>query len=230
MILIFLVSQLFADTVNFCFDRSVNIEYAKKELSSISAPSDQIDLRRGPHCLEVTVHSNRVSLFEKYLRRLYGTKVRLNNSLESVPEIESDLLPSRHCKIEVEQVKSESSQKDNYSIGSSNTARRYETDGTSTSKSQMILANGRSGKLSVNGRTVALSCQPRGQKFQLEISIQESSGGVETSLTVQAGEKINLGDIVDQFEKSGKLLDINSGAGYSKEKGQIKSDYYLTVQ
>lgn len=224
------MSFAFADTVNFCFDRSVNLEYARKELMSIAAPSDQIDIRRAPHCLEAEVSAERVILFDKYLRRLYPGKVRQGEHFREDPVERAESIASFHCTIEVEQVGKDNSQLDEVSVGNKNRLKRTETQGVSSSKSQMLLGKGRTGKLVVNGRSVTVSCSPRGAQYQIDIQIQAPNGSVETSLTVSQGQRVDLGNIVDQFERNGRLLDINSGAGVTKEQGMNRSDYYLTVR
>jgi len=218
-----------AETVNFCFDREISLEKAKGELSTIATQNDQIDMRRGPHCLEVTVSESRIELFDKYLRRVFPGKVSKRNIFSGFDE-PAPMIPDSHCNIEIEQKGIGTSQGNQYGVGSKNIVRQTNTNETSSSKMRMVLTKGRTGRLRVNDRDVEISCFPRGRQFQVDVSIAQSKGSVATSLTVSSGQQIDLGDIVEQFERNGRLLDINQGVQVNKEKGQSKSQYFLTVQ
>lgn len=227
--LLFFISLIQAETVNFCFDREIPLEKARNELLSISTQNDQIDLRRGPHCLEVTVSESRIELFDKYLRRAFPGKVSKRNIFSGFDE-PVPMMENSHCNVLVEQKGLGSSQANQVGVGSKNKLSQTNINETSSSKMRLVLSKGRTGRLKVNDRDVEISCSPRGSQFQLDVSVAQANGSVSTSVTVSAGQQLDLGDIVEQFERNGRLLDINQGAQFNKEKGQSKSQYFITVQ
>lgn len=206
---------------SFCFDRSVNLTQARSYVKTILKSSDSVGLRESYHCLEIPLEEARVTLVEKFLARRYPS-VHLSGSTASASKIE--------CNIEIVESLNKDEVTDEKGIGSRTVLKRSQSNEAQKTTSTMRLGEGRWGTLEMNDNMVNIRCYKRASRWDIEIRVSSDQGFISTSLEVQSGQQIDLGQTVQDLKEKNRDLSIQSGVLQKDKTGQKTRRYSATIR
>lgn len=212
----------------FCFESNVSLSRVKSYLSPLLTSKDKVYKRESMNCLEISLSSGRRDLFETFLYRRY--KPSRIYQTDGVVEKNQAMGKLPHCRIEIEKIGNSNSTNDELSVGSKNRLKRTQKRGQRTSKSSLLLTSGVKGTLQVNDQSVYVTCHVFGSQYRIELALSSDSSSLSTFVNTSKGNRVNIGEMVDDLNNRSKNLDINKGASFTKEKGKSTSTYYLTIR
>lgn len=218
------------DLYGFCFDSHISLSQVKSYLRTIALPKDRIYLRESLHCIEVELSAARKTLFETYLWKKYRI-VRQYSGVGSTPTQQERVM--KHCRIKIIKTGKSKSKTNLYKIGENSTIRQTDKKGESKSVSQLVLGEGLPGELKVDEEDLKVICRSRGKDYYaLEIYLKSKikNSQISTAINARRGQKINLGNVVDQLKDKERTLSINEGIHYQKKRGTSNVNYDLIIE
>lgn len=206
---------------SFCFDRSVSLIQARAYVKTILKSSDSVGLREAYHCLEIPLEETRVSLVEKFLSRRYPS-VHLSGSMAAASKVE--------CNIEIVESMNKDEVADEKGLGSRTVLKRSQSNAVQKTTSTMRLGEGRWGSLEMNDSMVNIRCYKRANRWDIELRVSSDQGFISTSLEVQSGQQIDLGQTVQDLKEKNRDLSIQSGVLQKDKTGQKVRRYSATIR
>lgn len=229
LIFVFLSLILIGEThaVTYCFEQGVSLSQVKDHLSIVLTSRDRVETLGRSLCLDIQVGEGRNELVLKWLRKKY--RVIAPNGYTSSSE--SSTVVTKNCRLQIERVMKEEAVENQASVGKRNNLRNTVTKGKSVSKSSLLLGTGFSGSISVNTTLAFITCKNvSSSAYSIQVALDSEDSGISTGLIVQKGQKINIGQVVDDLSKKSQTLDASSGVQLKNKKGSITYDYFLIAQ
>ena len=89
-----------------------------------------------------------------------------------------------------------------------NSVNRTETKGRGNTTSRLTLGIGLPGRIRMDDQVIYATVSSRGKSYQIEFSLDRDSSEISTTVTLQVGEKLNLGDVVETIDRKNKEINI----------------------
>jgi hypothetical protein len=209
------------DLRGFCFKRHVSLGQVESYLKQITAPRDVILKNTNKNCIEIGVAGNRIYLYEKFISMNYTVVSRYGGGM---------IAKGQECLFEVENISKLNRNKKDFSIGSKNRLRESQQNSTGKSTSTIRVQEGKLAQLHVESTILTISCNILGRVTEVDISLGSKRSHIITSIQMNRGQRVDLGRVVDQLSNKERNLSINTGATFSKTKGERTSDFYLILK
>lgn len=225
------VSAVLADELRgFCFKSGTNLKSVEVYLSPILKESDKVHFRSSMNCIEIKLSLARHGLFEKYLRQRFKLIQSYSGDglTATIPEFSN-----KKCKIEVLKKGKGKQNRDSFSFSRKGNIRSEQSRDSQVVRSYLLLNEGRSGSIEVDGESVDLTCFSRGgDRFEITLTIKSkrSHNSLSSSITVVVGERVNIGSIVEDLKDRDRTIGLQEGLKYSRKKKQLNYLYFLTVK
>lgn len=177
---------------------------------------------------------NRRELLDKWLRKKYKPVGSYNE--EKRPAGDSinkrqNLRASGNCRLKVEKKTSTNSETNSFKLGKKNRYKTTQILSSGTKTSSLLLGVGFSGFISVYDEKVEVFCQNAGlSNYRISLNIEGLNNSLATNLVIQKGQKINIGNIVNDLKNKKKDLGIPAGVNIKKTVGNESIEYFLTAQ
>ncbi|MCR9205047.1 MAG: hypothetical protein NXH75_10745 [Halobacteriovoraceae bacterium] len=215
----------------YCFKRSQSLDQIKSYLQTVTAPKDKIFKRESTHCLEIKISSNRKDLLEKWMYKKYRPLKNYNESRGTNMPATSTQPRSGTCRLKIETISSGNANTETYAVGKRNTVNKTNTKSSGRKVSSLLLGVGFSGYITVNDEKAELKCQSvGGAGYRVALSVQGGQNGIGTNLQVRKGQKLNIGDIVNDLKRKRKSIGLSKGVEVESTKGSEKTTYFLTAE
>jgi len=194
----------------------------KSHVSSILAPKDKVYFRRAKNCLEIKLNPKRQELTRTWIGKKYQV---------IGPDIGSaSLAMGRECRLKVERTLRASSNTTKLKIGQRSGVNRIDSNSMGKRSTSLLLSSGRQGRIRYNDEIVFLKCiKGGGDNYQVEISVDAPQGGLSSSVSLVKGQKINIGEIINQNRARSSRLSLSSGAAVSSKEALGKFNYFLMI-
>lgn len=216
--------------IGFCFNANVNLSSVKSYLGPILARGDRVYSRGIMNCVEIPKAESRFALFEKWLNRRYRIKSSYVGSGKSYQQTATNHVKA-NCKILIRKETKGQSTSNDISIQKNGRLSQTVTNSSGGVSSRLLLGTGKKGHIRVNSQRVGLVCTKKGaDNYEIDVSLEARSGSVSTSVQVSRGNRINIGQVVEDLNNRSRNLDINRGANFKNTKGQTTHNYYLSIE
>ncbi len=214
----------------FCFERNVSIRQVKGHVSAITAPTDKIYLRESLNCIEMNVDSSREELFRKWISRRF--KIIRQYAGNTNGAVITKKLVRGQCNMKLRRIGKGQSETDNFQLGRNSQASKTISNNSNERISRLVLTEGLKGSITVNGNRVEIVCHRAGaSNYQLDVFSTDQKGNeISTNVSVSKGRELNIGQVVENLDNSSTNLDINKGVGKNQTQGNIKYDYFISIQ
>lgn len=208
---------------DYCFEQKVSLNEAKAYVKDVLLPKDKVGIREIGHCLEISVSENRKELVMQYLTRRYGRVTQSGASSKR---------DYQECLFEITQTMDGNRVEDELKVASNRrtVVTRGEVTEGSKSVSTLRLAEGRYGSLEVNDTQIDLRCLQRGRGFELEVRMLTDKGNISTSIEIQKGVSIDLGQTVEDLNEKSRKVGVPVGVNYKKSTGKRIKRYSLILR
>lgn len=224
LIILFLSHPSFSSV--YCFESHVNMASVKSHLSVILTGKDDAWVRGRSQCLEVKVSSDREELVYKWLVRKY----KVSQPTLAATRKESPVV-TKNCRLQVEKISKGQSTQNDLSVGKKNSFQQNQLNNQSVSRSAMLLGQGYSGSLSLNGANVYLTCEKAGSSgYTIRVALNSAESSINTVVYVSKGQKLNVGTVVDDLNRKSQRMGLPEGIEKNKVAGQSLTEYFLLAQ
>lgn len=230
MIILFLTlichQNVFGDnTVRlYCF-QGENLKEVSSYLKPILKTTDSISAIETTNCLEIHLSSVRIPLFDSWLSRRYKFK----NDFKNVLNTKRDNL-AQECRLELIKKSKATSEVSSGSIGKNSNLKIQKTSAINSSRSRFLMTTGKPFSFQVNDQSTFITCHRRdADNYKVRISLSDTSGALETSVSLIKGGEVNIGSIVENLNKKRKSADLSDGIDYNKTNFKQRSDYTLKI-
>lgn len=215
----------------YCFKRSQSLDRIKSYLQTVTAPRDKIFKRESTHCLEIKISSHRKDLLEKWMYKKYRPLKKYNEGHGTNMPSTLSQSGSGTCRLKIETISSGNANTETFAVGKRNAINTTNTKSSGRKVSSLLLGVGFSGYITVNNEKAELKCQSvGGAGYRVALSLQGGQNGIGTNLRVRKGQKLNIGDIVNDLKRKRKSIGLPSGVEIEKTKGSQNTTYFLTAE
>lgn len=223
-IIVLITNSSYSNT--YCFERGTSLSAVKSHLSIVLTANDRVISRGNSQCLDIEVSDSRSDLVLKWLKKKYRVvmpSASFNNLARNVV--------TRNCRLQIEKITRGKSNETQASIGKRNNITNTTSSSQGVSRSSMLLGEGYSGTLSINSSLTFITCRNAAPgSYSIQVSLNEQNSSLSTGLVVQKGQKINIGQVVENLNSKSKTLNLSSGVQVNSRKGEILYDYFLIAQ
>lgn len=207
----------------FCFQDNVNTDQVIHYLKGISLPGDNFEKRTNKNCLKINLSDGRASLFQNYLKRRYTLT---DFYTDYIYEDHKAVLPrsKKMCRLEVKSSQLENSKTNDLEISKKGKLLESRSQVIGDSTTNLTVMDGLSGFINVENDVVEITCYILGRnRYRLKVNLQVGDGqtkasGLGTTIEVQRGQSINLGQLADEL----KSKDTGYGVEASTKEGEAK--------
>lgn len=211
-------------TESFCFQRNINLEAVKRHVLTITSPQDRVYIQEKDHCLEIDTSPTKRELLQKWIGKKYQT-INIPSSLSPSQDL------GKPCLLAVEKTMKEDSKTKEFSVGQRNAFQETIVKGSGTSTSSLVLGKGSQGFIQVNDQRVELTCVGAGSNaYQVKVSLASLNQALATQVRVLKGQKMNLGQVVEDLNKEAVSKGIPLGYRKKKRQGQATFEYFLQAK
>jgi hypothetical protein len=212
--------------VGLCLEPGMSLAAAKNYLQEVAAPNDKIHERSSKNCLEIMASASRLEVFERYLAKRYRIISRYHEGV-----VEDEIPTGPPCHLSVEKIGKGNAQRDTTAIKKGGRLSRTEETFETKTSSRLMLSPGRRGRIGVNGTQVELLCSVRGgSRYEIDVYITTPKGEISTNIQTVSGNRVNLGQLVEELNRRSRTIGVPDGVELKKETGHEVSDYFLTAQ
>lgn len=219
------ISQAYSST--YCFEQGTSLSDVKRHLSIVLTGSDKVAERGRFLCLDILVSETRKALVLKWLKKKYRVVMPSMNQTSTRP---SNIV-TKNCRLQVEKVFKGKTENIEASLGLKSNIKNTKTKSGGVSRSSLLLGEGFSGRISVNSTQAFVTCKSvSSSSYSVQVSLNEENSDISTGLYIQRGQKVNIGQVVDNLNNKGKTLDASSGVKLNKSEESLTYDYFLIAQ
>lgn len=216
----------------FCFQPEVSLMRVQQNLGGFILERDIPKIKRLPNnCLELPLDYGRKELFERFLRSRY-TLTRVYQEGKAHVPVDENLEGRKTCSLEL--IKETTFLKDENNAGVQNHHGFLNNQvATQTAKetSSLLLMHGLPGSISTEKEIINVTCQVTATgRFILDFSLSGVTNGLSTTLEVTPGQRLSIGQIVQELKGENKNVDIQSGVSFHKSDGGKTVQYWLQVK
>lgn len=223
LILLLLFSNIcFANTTLLIACSSSSAEDMLALAKKFASTKDNIE-KENNGCIEIITSKHKEDLFNRILM-LKFPDVRIKSSSHMA-------IDQKVCRINVDKVRISKSQNANIGIGyRKGNARQNDINGQSTSRSQLIISNNKSGKLDVRGSMVEVKCRILNNgMYDLEIKHASRQSSASTSLTLSPGQRVEIGGYVKDDNGGNQSIGFPTGVSFRKNNLNETTKIYLSI-
>lgn len=134
------------------------------------------------------------------------------------------------CSILLTKIQSNQEKGKTYQLGKKLKARHSDKKESSTESSMILLSSGRSGTIIVDETELTVTCYKRQMNYEIEIDLKGSKTGISTSLVMNRGSRVNIGEIAKDLVNQDQNVSINAGIEKSNSQKESKTHYYLEIK
>ncbi len=134
------------------------------------------------------------------------------------------------CSIQLTKEQTTQQRTKTYQLGRKLKAKQSEKQENGTESSMILLSSGRSGTIVVDQTELIITCYKRQMNYEIEIDLKGSKDGISTSLVMNKGSRINIGEIAKNLINQDKNISLNSGIKKVKTKKESITKYYLEIK
>lgn len=210
----------FSLAATYCLSKSNSLFKAKKEIQSILLSDETVFINSSSHCLNIAVRDYRKELISKYLRM----------NFQVVSETNGVYAPRKTCKVQLKKVIDGESKTKSLQLGGQFDIRDSISNLNSTSNMQMILMEGREGRISIDESSLNVVCRKVGSGYELEFSLErDGTTMISTQANMRSGQWLNVGQISKNLNNKVNNKSLSDGIDYRKTSGTRNTTYFLTV-
>lgn len=214
----------------YCFKRNQSLDQIKNYLGTVTAPRDKIYKRESTHCLEIEISAHRKELLEKWMYKRYRP-IQSYNEDSGLKQQNAGIQSSGSCRLKIETESSGNSNTKTFSVGQKNKLNSTVTRSSGKKVSNLLLGVGFSGFITVNNERVELICQRAGSTgYRVSVSLQGENNGIGTSLEVRKGQRVNMGEVVNDLKRKSKSVGVPKGVEVEETKGEETIRYFLIAE
>jgi hypothetical protein len=237
MILLILLSlsPIFADEEaieKYCFEAHSRTELALREIKTISVPSDRIE--KTNNCLIITMRPHRRELIQKFL-------------YSSFPDMRVDFssasLDRKPCDLKLEKLTTKESNSSEIKIPSDNVLEASTTSANQKETMQIKTQNefevvldetkilGECKYITSSRYEIKLSVLREKKEFVSPTNIPKDSSSLtlKTELQLTKGERIEIGQVLQQKETENKSINLPTDLGASQNSRSFSQKVYLSI-
>jgi hypothetical protein len=220
LIILFLMLPSFSLAASYCLSKSNSLFKAKREIQTILLPDEKVFINSSSHCLNISVRDYRKGLVSKYLRMSFNV----------ISETDGAYVPRKTCKVQLKKVTDGKTKGKSLQVGSKLDIRDSISNLNTTSNMQMILMEGREGKISMDESSLNVTCRKAGSGFELVFSLDRAGTTmISTQAYIGTGQWLNVGEISKDLNNKVNNKSLSDGIEYRKTTGNQKTTYFLTV-
>ncbi len=180
-------------------------------------------LSTNSNCLQVTVGQNREELIRKWISRRFV-----------ILKMSSSRTASRgsECRLKVERVLNSNSKTTKMRLGAKGQFNQVSNQTVGKKTSSLLLSSGRRGSIRYNDEFIGIKCVRGGRNnYEVELFVDNNSGGISTALSLVKGQKIDIGQIIDEKKASSDSVGLNRGVkvGLSRDERKQRFTYFLMI-
>jgi hypothetical protein len=136
----------------------------------------------------------------------------------------------KECRLKIERTINSKSKTTNFALGQNGQLNQRDFKNKGTRRTSLLLSSGRRGSIRYNDELIGIRCVRGGQdNYQIEIMVDSDQGGVSTATSLRKGQRLNIGQIVDQNRGRSREANLRNGVSISKTKTESKFNYFLMI-
>jgi hypothetical protein len=220
--LIFLILLLpaFSQAATYCIHKSHSIFKAKKQVDFILLKDESVLIDSRNNCLTIAVKDYRKPLVDKF--------INMNFKIMSRPN--SAYVQRRSCKVKVKKVRDNKLNGQGVTLGKKIDIRDSISDLQGSTSMQMLLMEGRQGRLSVDSASLSMVCRIVTGGHELTFSLENNgSTQISTQAFISRGQWLNVGQITKDLKNKRNNKSLSDGIDYNKADGKETTTYFVTV-
>jgi len=236
LLILLILGPIFADEEaieKYCFETNSRTELAQREIKTIAVPSDRIE--KINNCLVITMRPHRRELIQKFLYSSFPD-MRVDFSSLSLDRKPCDLKLEKYSAMEsnanevkipsekvLESSSSRSSQKETMQIKTQNEFEVVLDETKILGECKYITSSRYEIKLSVTREK---------KEYVSPTSIPKDSSSLtlKTELQLTKGERIEIGQVLQQKETENKSINVPIDLGTSQNSKSFSQKVYLSIE
>lgn len=228
---IFSIPLTFAEdsTVSsYCFNHKIDLTAALNDFSFLKLPSEKSRLQN--HCFEIISSVKRADFYNRYFKRKYAQKVKIDHLAHTNSNQES-------CRIQIEKRGQSNNQVRDITLGNKARVQDHSVLGQVISRQEILVSQGKKGSFDYLGKKVEVTCKIIGQLAHIQLETKRSSHLVtrgqdeldlSTSLSLNRGQKIEVGSVLKKIDSKGRQINIPAKIGGKSRSGYLNQKVYLS--
>jgi len=221
-----------ANATTFCFPKKTSLKAVQQYLQPLILAKDNVEIYTTQNCLDINLDSGRERLFQKYLKRRYSYH---SNFSSGISTREKNLSRDNHCRLKIDRESRNGDVSRKISLkGRKNKILRGDKKAVNDiSTSQLLLSLGKHGRIKMGDQDVRLTCiQTSFKGVEVEVSIQsiKTQSYIGTTVSVEKGQRVNLGDVVRVMSRGGHGVSLRDGLEYDNSQLKTVTKWFLKYE
>lgn len=224
---IFISTSLFAGEGFLCLEKGQSVNQAYIYLADFFLAKDRAYANTEINCIQVSSDETRQEMLtnilaKKFKLTSFKNSNRHNTLIENI----------EHCQMQITQITNTSGTGKSGNFGSKSSAQAFESSGESRSVSSLMGLSGEPVQFTAYGESVNIVCVVLpNSRFGIRVSLnsQAANGALATTVNINKGEVMNLGELVKEAQNKTKSLDINQGVGAGVTNDKLQTRYELVI-
>jgi hypothetical protein len=224
--LIIFSGNIFSAESFLCIEKGQSAQSAFVYLSDFLLPKDRAYANVDTNCIEISGAESR----RDFLNDILAKRFKLTSFISSSASNASN---AEHCEMQITQKSQNKGTGTSGRFGSNTGATAFESKGETTSVSSLTGLSGEPVQFTAYGEAVNITCKVMARgRYEIKVSLSSvsTSASLATSVNVNKGEMINLGELVKEAKNNNRNIDINQGVGASVTNDTSTSRYELVIK